>query len=145
MRNGFTNLDHKLQYYRDVAAPQDKRHHPRLTKRVKLRYRSDSSEKWRAAFSQDVSTFGIYINATTVPTTPTIEIEVIDEEETIVLEGLVVRGKKVPPRLRRMMKSGFAVELTNVPEDWHRFCLDLEEKARERGQRFLSATTAINT
>ncbi len=142
--NVFAALDHLLQHNNVVATGDDKRHHPRLTKRVKLRYRSGPEDKWRSAFSQDVSTYGIYIHSTTVPTTSGIEIEVIDEDETIALMGVVVRGKKVPPRLRRMIKSGFAVNLLDVPDDWHRYCLDLEEKARERGQRFLVATTEVS-
>ena len=127
-----------------MAASDNKRHHPRLTKRVKLRYRSGPEDKWRPAFSQDVSTLGIYIHATAIPTTSYIELEIADAEETISLKGMVVRGKKVPPRLRRMIKSGFAVQLKNVPTSWHRFCLDLEEKARERGQKFLIATTDVS-
>jgi hypothetical protein len=127
-----------------VAAPQDKRLHPRLSKRLKIRYRVAGEEKWRSAFSQDVSTYGLYIHTTAVPTTPNVQIEVTDEDELIILEGTIIRGKKVPPRLRRMMKSGFAVKLHHVPEDWFRYVLDLEEKARERGQRFLVATTDVS-
>lgn len=127
-----------------MAADQDKRLHPRLTKRVKLRYRA-GDDRWRSAFSQDVSTFGLYIHTTTVPTVATIEIEVTDNNEQIRLTGTVVRGKKVPPRLRRMIKGGFAVKLQDVPQEWYRFCLDLEEKARERGQRFLQSTTEVSS
>lgn len=126
-----------------MAAPTDKRLHPRLAKRIKVRYRSGEDEKWRSAFSQDVSTSGLYIHATTVPTTPIIQLEIVDDDKTILLEGVVVRGKKVPPRLRRMIKSGFAVNLRNVPDSWYSYCLDLEEKARERGQRFVVATTEV--
>lgn len=72
-----------------------------------------------------------------------IQIEIADGDITILLEGVVVRGKKVPPRLRRMIKSGFAVKLQNAPESWYSYCLDLEEKARERGQRFVAATTEV--
>lgn len=111
---------------------------------MKVRYRIGGEEKWRSAFSQDVSTTGLYIHTTAIPTTPNIEVEVSDENEVILLEGTIIRGKKVPPRLRRMIKSGFAVKLRNVPEDWYRYCLDLEEKARERGQRFLIATTDVS-
>lgn len=128
-----------------MAAPQDKRLHPRLAKRIKVRYRSGEADKWRSAFSQDVSTNGVYIHATTVPTTALIQLEITDEDKTILLEGTVIRGKKVPPRLRRMIKSGFAVKLQNVPDSWYSYCLDLEEKARERGQRFLLATTEVNS
>jgi hypothetical protein len=112
---------------------------------MKVRYRIDGEEKWRSAFSQDVSTTGLYIHTTAIPTTPTIEVEISDENEVILLAGTIIRGKKVPPRLRRMIKSGFAVRLQNVPEDWYRYCLDLEEKARERGQRFLIATTDVSS
>lgn len=112
---------------------------------MKIRYRIGGEEKWRSAFSQDVSTFGLYIHTTAIPSTPNIQIEVSDEEQVIILEGSVIRGKKVPPRLRRMIKSGFAVKLQNVPENWYRYVLDLEEKARERGQRFLVATTDVSS
>jgi hypothetical protein len=142
----FCTLDRKLQFSGVMAAPEDKRLHPRLPKRVKLRYRV-GDEKWRSAFTQDVSTFGLYIHTMTIPTTSAIEIEIADENhnnEIIKLEGQVVRGKKVPPRLRRMFKSGFAVKLVNVPNEWYRYCLDIEEKARERGQRFLQVTTVPN-
>ena len=114
-----------------------------MRKRVKLRYRSGPTDKWRSAFSQDVSTFGLYIHSTTIPTTSLIEVEITDEGQQIVLQGTVIRGKQVPPRLRRMIKSGFAVKLQKVPDLWYSYCLDLEEKARERGQRFLVATTDV--
>jgi hypothetical protein len=88
---------------------------------------------------------GLYIHSTTVPSTPYIEIEVTDDEgELIMLQGQVVRGKKVPPRLRRMIKSGFAVQLKDVPVTWHTYCLDIEEKARERGLKFIVATTEVS-
>lgn len=125
-----------------MAASQDKRLHPRLFKRVKVRYRT-RGDKWRSTFSKDVSTFGLYIHTMTIPTTAAIEIEVADESEVIRLTGTVVRGKNVPPRLRRMLKSGFAVKLEKVPNEWYRFCLDLEEKVRERGERFFQATTDV--
>jgi len=127
-----------------MAAPDEKRLHPRLTKRVRIRYRSVGDSSWRSAFSQDVSTFGLYVHANSIPSVAGIEVEVIDADvnEQILLRGRVLRGKKVPPRLRRMIKSGFAVELRDVPHDWHRYCLDLEEKARERG-RFLHLSTEV--
>ena len=138
-------LDHKLQFSGAMAAPDDKRLHPRLPKRVKLRYRV-GDEKWRSAFTQDVSAFGLYIHTMAIPTTSAVEVEITDENhnnEIIRLQGQVVRGKKVPPRLRRMFKSGFAVKLVNVPNEWYRYCLDIEERARERGQRFLQVTTEV--
>jgi hypothetical protein len=138
-------LDRMLQFKGVMTAPDDKRLHPRLPKRVKLRYRL-GDEKWRSAFTQDVSTFGLYIHTMAIPTTTSIEVEIADENhnnEIIRLRGQVVRGKKVPPRLRRMFKSGFAVRLVDVPNEWYRYCLDIEEKARERGQRFLQVTTDV--
>ena len=105
-----------------MAAP-NKRRHERHVKRVKIRYRSGADDKWHSAFSQDVSVSGLYITSNTIPIVQAIEIELTDNGVTMVLKGTVIRGKKVPPRLRRMVKGGFAVKLSEVPEAWYGFCL----------------------
>ncbi len=116
-------------------AGENKRRHERYVKRIRLRYRSGEKDKWHSAFSQDVSVSGIYVTSSTIPITKLIDIEVIDNDVTIALKGTVIRGKKVPHRLRRMIKMGFAVNLYELPEAWYHFCLDLEQKAKERSER----------
>lgn len=117
-----------------MAAP-NKRRHERHVKRVKLRYRAGTNDKWHSAFTQDVSVAGLYVTSNTIPIVQAIEIELTDSDATLLLKGTVIRGKKVPPRLRRLVKAGFAVKLNDVPEGWYKFCLDIAQKAKERSAR----------
>lgn len=125
----------------------DKRNHPRFSVRLKLRYRA-GEERWRPAFTKEISTGGLYILTAHIPTAPKAEVEVTTELGMIPLVGRVLRGDKVPPRLRRIKPGGIAIALYEPPELWHRLCLDLEEKSRDRGAkapaRFVSASTEVS-
>lgn len=105
----------------------DKRKHTRHRKRLKLRYR-EAAGPWRSAFSLDISVGGMYINATRIPTTSTIEIEIANGAAVIKLSGVVLRGKKVPFQLQAVVKGGFGVQFTEVSEQWYQFCFDFESK-----------------
>lgn len=74
-------------------------------------------------FTNDVSPSGIFVRSVRLPdpgTSVTVNLHLPDGRR-IDLRGRVVRSFRVPPQLSRLIPSGFAIQLTDTPEEYFQF------------------------
>ena len=109
----------------------NKRKYERHRKRIRLKYQIED-EKWRTGFTNDISATGLFIVSSTIPSKRNIRVRIEHNNQTVELVGVVLRGKKVPARLRQIVKGGMAIELREIPEAWYLLCQELDEKSRQR-------------
>ena len=106
----------------------NRRNYPRHPKRLRARFRDQESSTWRVCFTLNVSVTGVFLESARVPRMDRIEIEVeIVAGEPILLVGQVIHGTRVPSRLLRSVKGGFAVMLHEAPPEWYEYCLALDK------------------
>ena len=88
----------------------DKRWKKRQRKRIPLRYGSDAPVK--VAFTDDITHEGLFIR-TAMPLNPgtRLLVELTPPEGSIVLEGEVRWGKRVPPQMLHKLKGGMGLRI----------------------------------
>jgi hypothetical protein len=80
-----------------------------------------------SGFTNDVSPSGIFVRSNRLPD-PGVAVSVnlhLPEGKRVVLRGKVVRSFRVPAALSRLIPSGFAVQLSDSPEDYFQFLATL--------------------
>jgi hypothetical protein len=100
----------------------EKRAPIRLKKRLRVNFGIDETN--RAAFTEDISTTGVFIRSANVCTPDTrLSIEfLLDDGEIIKLEGRVMWAKKVPQNLFHLVKkSGMGIRILKFHSGQDRF------------------------
>lgn len=80
-----------------------------------------------SGFTNDVSPSGIFVRSNRLPD-PGVVLSVnlhLPEGKHVVLRGKVVRSFRVPARLSQLIPSGFAVRLSDTPEEYFQFLATL--------------------
>jgi hypothetical protein len=80
-----------------------------------------------SGFTNDVSPSGIFVRSNRLPD-PGMPLSMnlhLPDGKHIVLRGKVVRSFRVPAALSRLIPSGFAIHLTDTPEDYYQFLATL--------------------
>ena len=104
----------------------NRRDYPRYLKRLRAQYREPIEPEWRSCFTHDISVSGIFIESSRIPRSEKVEIEVVmPGEKTVRMVGQLVRGTRVPAKLLRVAKGGFAVRLLEASPEWYEYCLSL--------------------
>ncbi len=91
----------------------EKRDLGRHRKRFSLRF--GIGEATRLAFTEDISTTGLFIKTTNIcnPGKAVVVELLLDEATTVTFEALVMWAKKVPPQMIHLVKkSGMGVRIT---------------------------------
>jgi len=100
----------------------EKRDISRVRKRFSVRFGIDAPV--RLAFTEDISTTGIFVKTTNICNPGSlIIVEVsVSETETVLLQGRVVWAKKVPPQLIQLVKkSGMGVQIVKFLQGEERY------------------------
>ena len=74
-------------------------------------------------FTYDISPSGIFVRSIRLPdpgTNVTANLH-LNAGRRIVVHGRVVRSRRVPAQLTRLVPSGFSLRLSDAPEDYFRF------------------------
>ena len=102
----------------------------RHRRRLPVRFASKGTG-WRAAVTGDVSAGGLFVvSAGASRPAGVVDLEVrLPGRAPMRLSGEVVWQRRVPPHLQRLSPGGFGLRLNSAPEDWFRYCLDLEVAA----------------
>lgn len=90
----------------------DKRNLNRFKKRLPVRFGAGAPTK--LAFSEDLSTHGIFIRtAATWPSGTTLQVEMtLPDDEYVFFEGVVCWSKKYPPQLiNKVQKAGLGLRI----------------------------------
>jgi hypothetical protein len=80
-----------------------------------------------SGFTNDVSPNGIFVRSNRLPD-PGVAVSLnlhLPEGKHVVLRGKVVRSFRVPAALSRLIPSGFAIQLSDSPEDYFQFLATL--------------------
>lgn len=110
----------------------EKRDLKRHKKRLSLRFGTVAPT--RLAFTEDVSSHGLFIKTTNICSPGTrIQIELtLPDDESVFVEGMVRWTKKVPPQMIHLVKkSGMGVMIMKFiagEEAFRRFITELHEK-----------------
>jgi hypothetical protein len=78
-------------------------------------------------FTYDISPTGIFVRSIRLPdpgTNVTASLH-LNAGRRIAVRGRVVRSRRVPQQLARLVPSGFSLSLSNAPEDYFRFVATL--------------------
>jgi hypothetical protein len=88
-----------------------------------------------SGFTNDVSPTGIFVRSNRLPDpgTPLAVSLHLPEGKRVVIRGKVVRSVRVPAALSRLIPSGFAIQLTDTPEDYFQFLMTLLASGRTSG------------
>ena len=80
-----------------------------------------------SGFTNDVSPTGIFVRASRLPDLdkPISVTLHLPEGKHVTLRGRVVRSFRVPATLSRVIPSGFAIQLSDSPEDYFQFLATL--------------------
>ena len=94
-----------------------------MKKRLLIRFRREDEEKLHSAFTSNIGPSGIFVVSANIEEGEVgkslwLEIEMPDQS-TLLLRGKVVWIRKVPVEIRSMQQNGFAVNLTEAPEQWY--------------------------
>jgi PilZ domain len=97
----------------------------RAFERKKRRYLVEFNLEGTACsgFTNDISPNGIFIRSNRLPD-PGVALSVnlhLPEGKHVVLRGKVVRSYRVPAGLSQLIPSGFAIQLSDSPEDYFQF------------------------
>ena len=105
----------------------EKRGRQRKKTRLSVRFGAERPEK--LGFITDVSTGGVYISTNTVfPQGSVVHLQVqLPGGEKLLLQGRVMRARRVASSLVMMMSGGMGVRLENPPPNW-RASLSLEDE-----------------
>jgi hypothetical protein len=105
---------------------QNRRDYPRHIKRLRAQYREPSEPSWRSCFTHDISVSGVFFESSHIPRAEKIAIEIVlPGEKQVKMTGQLVRGTRVPAKLLRVAKGGFAVRLLEATPDWYEYCLSI--------------------
>jgi hypothetical protein len=98
----------------------EKRVKNRCRKRLMIKYGKDKAE--RTAFTRNVSPTGLFIQTNLVyqPGT-TIQIELRFPDRTFSMWARVIRAKRVPAELARVLDCGMGVEFIDSTPEWREF------------------------
>ena len=104
---------------------QKKRAFERKKRRLLVEFSLD--ETHHSGFTYDVSPIGIFVRSSRLPELgKALALNVhLPDGKRVVLRGKVVRSFRVPAALSRLIPSGFALELSDSPEDYFQFLATL--------------------
>ncbi|MEP6993129.1 MAG: PilZ domain-containing protein [Acidobacteriota bacterium] len=80
-----------------------------------------------SGFTNDISPTGLFVRSNRLPdpgTALAVSLH-LPEGKHVVLRGKVVRSFRVPAALSRLIPSGFALQLSDSPEDYFQFLASL--------------------
>jgi len=103
----------------------DKRVFPRLKKRIVVDFSVEGEQ--HSGFTHDLSYTGFFIVTTRLPGPGTAVMATLHlpDGKRIVLNGHVVRARRVPPQLRDSMANGFSMQIDGYSEEFTRFVASL--------------------
>lgn len=89
----------------------------RFARRLQVRFWIPGDDQPRSAYTTNVSTTGMFV-CTGSPAAPgdRVRIEVLDETNSFMVEGVVVHAARVSPLLRKLRDSGMGVRFLRVDE-----------------------------
>lgn len=102
-----------------------------------MRFKDGEHGTWRRCFTHDISVTGLFLESSRIPRSDRVELEVSldddDHEPPVRLVGELVHGMRVPARLLRSVRGGFAVKLLDAPAPWYEYCLALGRPRSQTG------------
>jgi hypothetical protein len=80
-----------------------------------------------SGFTNDVSPTGIFVRASKLPdlNQPIAVTLHLPENKRVVVRGKVIRSFRVPATLSRLIPSGFALQVSDSPEEYFQFLASL--------------------
>ena len=98
-----------------------KRAFERKKRRLLVEFTLDATH--HSGFTHDVSPTGIFVRSSRLPDLGTpIALNVhLPDGKRVILRGKVVRSFRVPAALSRVIPSGFAIQVSDCPEEYFQF------------------------
>jgi len=103
----------------------ERRRMPRIKRRLLVRFRAADDEKYRSAFTSDISPLGLFLVTSRLEVIGqplVLQVETLPQN-ILYLRGRVAWTRTVSLEMRTVEKTGFGVHLDNVPEEWYRFLM----------------------
>lgn len=96
----------------------EKRGFPRTKRRYLVEFSLDGAA--HNGFTFDVSASGVFVRSARLPEIgKTLSVSLhLPDGKRLTVRGRVVRTRRVPPALSRVIPSGFAIRLTDTPEEY---------------------------
>jgi Tfp pilus assembly protein PilZ len=89
----------------------------RFARRIQVRFWNQGETHPRAAYSTNISATGMFVStATPLPTGSRVRVEILSDDKSCMVEGVVMHSARVAPALRRLKESGMGVRFLSVDE-----------------------------